>query len=124
MILRCRNPNRRDFKWYGARGVQVCPEWLTPPVGTGGFSQFLLDLGPRPAGTTLDRIDVDGHYEPSNCRWATRDVQANNRHDPEFTELYGHEMDEWAEEARLEPKWTGLVVVVACSEAEPDDIPF
>lgn len=120
MILRCRNPRRRDFRWYGARGIQVCPQWLRPPVGTGGFDQFLTDLGPRPEGTTLDRIDVDGHYEPGNCRWATVIVQANNRQEPYDEDLYGPIPDDWG---RVEPKWPELVVVEV-AHGRGEDWPF
>lgn len=72
MRKRCTDP--RDPSWanYGGRGVNVCERWQD-------FAAFLADMGPRPDGHTLDRIDPDGNYEPGNCRWATMLEQRHNR---------------------------------------------
>lgn len=72
MVQRCTNPNRHNYPYYGGRGITFCKEWAS-------FDAFLRDMGERPAGLTLDRIDVDGMYCPSNCRWSTRKEQAQNR---------------------------------------------
>lgn len=71
MLNRCRNVNAADYKRYGGRGISVCQSWLD-------FVEFLRDMGIRPEGTTLGRIDNDGDYEPSNCRWETAKDQGRN----------------------------------------------
>ena len=69
---RCLNPQSTSYKYYGAMGVTFCKEWES-------FDAFLNDMGVRPEGTTLDRIDPHGNYEPSNCRWANSATQASNK---------------------------------------------
>ena len=76
-IQRCTNPNYRRYDRYGGRGITVCERWRGP--GGVGFANFLDDMGERPPGLTLDRIDNDGNYEPGNCRWATWSEQASNK---------------------------------------------
>jgi hypothetical protein len=72
MIKRCHNPNSKSFKHYGARGIRVCSRWRS------SFEDFIKDVGPRPPGRTLDRINNDGDYEPGNVRWATAREQVLN----------------------------------------------
>lgn len=73
MIQRCTNPKAPDFPKYGGRGITICPQWLE------SFNNFYRDMGDRPQGKSLDRLDVNGNYEPGNCRWATRSEQQRNK---------------------------------------------
>lgn len=75
MIQRCTNPNAHGFEFYGGRGISVCTRWRE------SFQDFLSDMGKRPAGTSLDRRDVNGNYDSSNCRWATAHEQRVNKRD-------------------------------------------
>jgi len=71
MFERCTNPKRRDYRWYGGRGITICDRWMT-------FVNFLADMGMRPEGMTLDRIDNSKGYFLGNCRWATWSTQFTN----------------------------------------------
>lgn len=72
MIRRCRDPTVIGYHRWGGRGISVCERWLK-------FENFFDDMGHKPKNKSLDRINNDGHYEPSNCRWATRLQQTKNR---------------------------------------------
>jgi len=75
LLSRCYNPNTPQYKYYGGRGITVCDRWRE------SFLNFLFDMGGWPPHKDLqiDRIDVNGNYEPSNCRWATRSEQQRNK---------------------------------------------
>jgi hypothetical protein len=91
MKTRCHNPNHTHFKRYGARGIRICDRWLS------SYESFLMDMGRRPSQRhSIDRINVDGDYEPGNCRWATPSEQAANRHReprPDFRDIWANEPD-------------------------------
>lgn len=75
MLGRCYDVSNASYARYGGRGIAVCERW-------GSFENFLEDMGERPESMTLDRINVDGGYEPSNCRWATKVEQESNKSNP------------------------------------------
>ena len=75
MTARCNCESHTSFKDYGGRGITICPRWSGPK----GFEHFLADMGDRTPDLSIDRIDVNGNYGPTNCRWATAKQQANNK---------------------------------------------
>lgn len=86
---RCYNPKNKKYKDYGARGIKVCDRWLE------SYANFISDMGPKPGPEyTLDRINVNGNYEPSNCQWAIPVVQSNNQRRNVFLELDGFKISQ------------------------------
>lgn len=109
---RCYNIHEKSYPNYGGRGIKICDRWLGPY----GFVHFLEDMGPRPEGMSIDRIDNDGGYCPENCRWADRKTQSNNRRNviqitidgethslAEWCRIKG--VSEWAIRSRLRSGW-------------------
>jgi len=98
MRHRCLNPNDPDYSRYAGRGITICARWDT-------FENFFADMGPRPPGLTLDRIDNDGNYAPRNCRWATRTQQQNNRRTNRYLTYQGvtRTLTQWARGLGLHP---------------------
>lgn len=98
MVERCHNVGASDFPRYGGRGIRVCERWRLY------FVAFLSDMGERPQGMTLDRIDVNGPYAPGNCRWATPGEQAANRRTNVLVEHQGRTQSiaAWSRETGIE----------------------
>lgn len=91
MRRRCNSPKEPSYRRYGGRGIKVCPEWAN-------FEQFLADMGPAPAGLTLDRENNDKGYSKDNCRWATALEQCRNKSDNRKITIAGETLclSEWA----------------------------
>lgn len=96
VISRCGNTTNKAYKDYGGRGIYVCERWRD-------FSLFHADMGEKPQGMFLDRIDNDGPYSPDNCRWATPKQSANNRRNSRLVTLNGktQTLTEWCDELGL-----------------------
>lgn len=95
---RCRLPSDRAFHRYGGRGIRMCDRWAD------SFADFIADMGQRPSPKhSLDRIDNDGNYEPGNCRWVTRTVQARNTRTNRLVEAFGEKLciAAWAEKTGI-----------------------
>lgn len=87
MIDRCNNPQSNNYKNYGRKGVIVCKEWIEC------FDNFIEDMGFRPtAHHSIDRIDVTGNYEPSNCKWSTKKEQSRNRRNSRYIYIDGKKL--------------------------------
>jgi hypothetical protein len=98
MRQRCNNPKKREYKHYGGRGISVCERWEML------FIAFFEDVGPKPSPQhSLDRIDVNGNYEPGNVRWATQKEQINNTRVVKLVTINGKTQSQaaWAREMRL-----------------------
>ena len=95
---RCTNPSDPRFKDYGGRGIAVCERWTD-------FENFLKDMGPRPAGGSIDRVDNSLGYQPDNCRWATRKQQQNNTRRCVVLTFRGESLTatQWAERIGIKP---------------------
>lgn len=106
MITRCSNKNNAAYKNYGARGISVCERWKD-------FELFLNDMGEPIYSQSLDRIDVNGNYEPYNCRWATSAEQARNKRDNHLITFCGvtKTLIEWSEEYDIDKStlWSRIV---------------
>lgn len=97
MKRRCYNPEEKFYKDYGGRGIKVCDEWMDKKEGHSNFQKWAVKNGWE-EGRSVDRIDVNGNYEPSNCRWATPEEQANNRRNNNYVTINGvtKTTSEWA----------------------------
>lgn len=101
MIWRCKNSNCKDYKNYGGRGIRVCDEW---EKDYRNFQKWSLENGYR-EDLTIDRIDVNGNYEPNNCRWITLQEQENNRRDSVYLSFNGitKTASQWSRLLRIRP---------------------
>lgn len=94
MLQRCTNPKYTQYADYGGRGIKVANNWHK-------FTQFLADMGVRPESTSLERLDNEGHYEPGNCKWATKKEQQNNQRGNVWIEFNG--------ETKTQSDWAALI---------------
>lgn len=117
MKRRCYNPEEKFYKDYGGRGIKICDEWMDKKEGHSNFQKWAVENGWE-EGRSIDRIDVNGNYEPSNCRWATPEEQANNRRNNNYITINGvtKTTSEWARQigisqnaftGRINSGWTG-----------------
>lgn len=108
MLRRCDNQSHPGYHNYGGRGIIVCQEWHR-------FSQFLIDMGEPSPGMTIERINNDGNYKPSNCRWATRKEQSVNRRTARLITFKGEtkNMQDWATELGVTPSFLHYRIVTA-----------
>lgn len=115
MKNRCQNPNSKSFKYYGKRGIKVCEEWNDFE----NFYKWAVNNGYEKS-LTLDRIDVNGNYQPNNCRWADVKTQANNKRNSRYIEAYGekHTVAEWAEKMQIKPTTLYSRLKKGCTNAE------
>ena len=98
MRERCFNKNDKNYRHYGGRGIKICDEWLDKENGFMNFYNWAIKNGYK-KGLTLDRINVDGNYSPSNCRWTTMKEQSNNRRNNNYITYNGetHTLTQWSE---------------------------
>ncbi len=114
MKHRCYTPGVVDYGRYGARGIQVCERWRK------SFVNFFADMGERHRGTTLDRIDTNGHYEPTNCRWGTIAEQNANKRNLRLITLHGRTqcLAAWAMEQGVSESCLRYRLAIGCSMEE------
>lgn len=126
MKARCHNPKNLSFDRYGGRGIRICARWLE------SFETFLADMGERPVGMTLDRIDGDGNYEPGNCRWTTHGEQVRNQRSNtldwsrvnEIRGRFEHGETQVSIAARMELDRATIHRVVRCKQWPEDENPY
>lgn len=113
MMGRCTSRANRSWKNYGGRGITVCQRWHS-------FLNFVGDLGERPEGTELDRIDVNGNYEPGNCRWVTRSANFRNKRNNRTLTVEGKTLTiaEWAERTGIRHNTIAARLRRGCTAAE------
>lgn len=118
MISRCTNKNEFSFKNYGGRGISVCSRWLN------SFESFLMDMGERPPGCSIDRMDNNGNYEPGNCRWSTDVEQCRNKRSNKLITCHGEIkcLADWLDvfnlsrciyEGRIRRGWTDVEAITS-----------
>lgn len=102
MINRCNCPSNSGYYKYGGRGIRVCDRWQ----GADGFNNFSKDMGARKQDESIDRINVNGNYEPSNCRWADKNTQANNKRNTIYITAFGktQSLQQWSNETGINRK--------------------
>lgn len=98
IFQRCYNPKHPHYRWYGARGIGIAERWMNP-------LNFIADVGEKPPGLSLDRIDNEGHYAPGNCRWATQEEQNENTRRTKLVTYRGktQSIKHWAKEYNISP---------------------
>lgn len=111
MLARCQNKTHKSYQRYGGRGITVCERWRT------SFVNFVKDMGSRPVGCTLDRIDPNKNYTPDNCRWSTRIEQGNNRCNNRIIELNGEALTvmQWSRRLNIRPDTIYQRLAKGCS---------
>ena len=123
MRQRCNDKNCKEYPYYGGRGIKVSEAW-------NDFATFYADMGPRPEGMTIDRVNNDGDYCKENCRWASRTEQARNRRNTVFAEINGalKPIAEWCEiygisrntvYERLKRDWTAFLAITTPTVLKP-----
>lgn len=100
---RCSNPDNKSYQNYGGRGISVADRWTLGEDGLTGFECFVADMGERPLGATIERVDNDGPYSSDNCVWASRDAQAKNKRNVAKLTIDG--------QTRTIPEWCSITGV-------------